>query len=91
MTEYDLPEPLATVLRDYLSVEWHELSELADDIKSRRQTFDVELFKAQLASALGSASPDVINRVTSNEFESPAEVREWLRTIYMQLFSDNAP
>ncbi len=33
----EIPEPLRTVMRDYLHVEWYEIHELAADVKSQDQ------------------------------------------------------
>jgi len=75
---------LQTILRGYLHVEWYELDELIEDVRTRRQKFDVDQLKAQFEHLLSEEDIDLdaINRLTSNEFESQGEVRSWLAAIY---------
>jgi len=84
-----LPDPLHTTLRDYCHVEWFELDELVEDVRSRRQKFDVDLLKAQFESLLSEdvVDQDLINRLTANEFESQAEVKSWLEAIYRRVWA----
>jgi hypothetical protein len=86
MTE--LPEPIKSVLRDYCHVEWYEVDELAVDIQTECQKFDVKKLKEQFESLITSSQGYSlqINQLTSNEFESEEEVKIWLREIYKTVF-----
>jgi hypothetical protein len=89
----ELPEPIKSVLRDYCHVEWFELDELAEDVQTGRQKFDVEELKEQFQSLLSSHEDYVteINQLTLNEFESEGELNEWLVGIYNAIFLDVRP
>jgi hypothetical protein len=84
----DLPEPFQSVLRDYCHVEWFEVDELAQDVRSGNAEFDVVELKKQFESMM-DATVDVtqlVNSLSLNEFESMDEVRPWLTDIYRKVF-----
>lgn len=41
----ELPEPIQSVLRSYCHVEWYEVSELADDLRTGRHKLDSDLWR----------------------------------------------
>jgi hypothetical protein len=84
----ELPEPIKSVLRDYCHVEWYEVDELAGDVQSECQKFDVTKLKEQFESLIASSEDYSlqINQLTSNEFESEDDVKIWLRDIYKIIF-----
>ncbi len=86
-----IPEPLRIVLKDFCHVEWYEVDELAEAIKSGDLKLDVTVFEKQLNELLldHSIPVDDINELTGNEFESQSEVKQWLSDIKMQTFSTN--
>jgi len=83
-----LPEPIKSVLRDYCHVEWYEVNELANDVRDKRQRFDVKKLREQFESLIASSDGCVteINQLTLNEFQSKDDVREWLKEIYKLVF-----
>lgn len=84
----ELPEPIKSILRDYCHVEWFEIDELADDIRNGSKKFDVGELKSQFESLI-STSIDItqlVNSLTSNEFDSMDEVQAWLGDIYREVF-----
>jgi hypothetical protein len=85
----EIEEPLKSVLRDYCHVEWYEVAELATDVKTGRQRFDVEALKAQLHKAITDDVCDYLqlNKLTGNEFETDEDARSWLRGIYSEVFN----
>lgn len=83
----EIPEPLKSVLSDYCHVEWYEVDELADDVKSGVRSFDVELLKNQFEDAMnGGDICQSVNKLTANEFDSNLEAQLWLRSIYEKVF-----
>jgi hypothetical protein len=82
------PEPMSRVLRDFCHVEWYEVAELAEIVRSGAAKFDVAALKSQieatLANSVGIADP--INKLTANEFESDVEARAWLEDVYQAVF-----
>jgi len=83
-----LPEPLATVLRDFCHVEWFEVDELAAHIHQGDLPIDFEKFAAQLQEAIAAKNLPVagINELTANEFASTDEARRWLHDIFAAVF-----
>lgn len=84
----DLPEPIKSILRDYCHVEWFEINELADDVRSGNREFDVVALKEQFESMISEENDitQLVNSLTFNEFVSMDEVRSWLREIYSVVF-----
>ena len=84
----ELPEPIKSALRDYCHVEWHELDELAYDIQTKSQKFDVDKLKDQFEAPINSREDcsHQINQITSNEFGSGKDARAWLSGIYQIVF-----
>jgi hypothetical protein len=84
----ELPEPIKSVLQDYCHVEWYEVDELAGDVQTGCQKFDVKKLKDQFEFLVGSGEDysRQINQLTSNEFESREEVKVWLSGIYQIVF-----
>jgi hypothetical protein len=83
----EVPEPLKAVLSDYCHVEWYEVNELADDVKSGVRSFDVSLLKAQFEDAMsGGDIYQSVNKLTANEFDTDLEAQLWLRSIYEKVF-----
>lgn len=84
----ELPEPIKSVLQDYCHIEWYEVDELADDVRTERQKFDVKKLKEQFESLISSSDGYVtqINQLTLNEFESEEDVKKWLKEIYSIVF-----
>jgi hypothetical protein len=83
-----ISEPLATVLRDYLHVEWYELAELAAAVKDSTWRVDHVAFKAQLHQAIASAtaSMEAVKSLTGQEFDDPEQLRDWLSSIWIELY-----
>lgn len=83
-----LPEPLRSILRDYCHVEWFELDELAEDVRTARQKFDADSFRKQLLELISGKSQIAceLNILTANEFESDDQARAWLLLILSKVF-----
>lgn len=83
-----LPDPLKRALRNFCHVEWVEVRELRDLIKVGRIGYDVKLLEDQMDHYVESGDLPVeeINKLTSNEFESPEEAAEWLTKIRNVVF-----
>jgi hypothetical protein len=86
----EIPEPLRTVLRDYLHVEWYELQELAADVQKPNWNQRVGPFKFQLREAILERTPSVqaIHALTRQEFESKAQLVEWLKKVWASLYNE---
>ena len=84
----ELPEPMRSILGDYCHVEWYEIDELADDVKNESGKFDIAELKKQFRSMIATDANIVqqVNSLTSNDFESMAEVKVWLNNIYRAVF-----
>ena len=83
----ELPEPLRSVLRDYCHVEWFDVDELAADVRTGRQAFDVDALRTQLRSLVDAgADAGEITRLTAHEFTSSGEATAWLGEIYATVF-----
>jgi hypothetical protein len=85
-----VPEPLRTTLRDYLHVEWHELDELALDVKRSEWTRKHESFKAQLREAIAGETLQIqaIKVLTGQEFENQVELNQWLKALWTTLYDE---
>jgi hypothetical protein len=86
----EIPEPLRTVLRDYLHVEWYEIDELAIDVKSSEWVRKVGPFKSQLRDAILVRTPSVeaVHAITSQEFENQDQLVNWLREVWASLYDE---
>lgn len=84
----EIPEPLRTVLRDYLHVEWYELHELAADVQNPDWNQSVGPFKSQLREAILERTPSIeaIHALTGQEFESKTRLVEWLKKVWASLY-----
>lgn len=84
-----LPEPIRSVLRDYCHVEWFEVAELANDVRQGGQKFDSVLLREQFVDLISNCSDFVleVNEVTGNEFESEAEVLDWVWGVFSRVFA----
>jgi len=84
----ELPEPIKSVLRDYCHVEWYEVDELANDVQTESEKFDIKKLKGQFEELVNSSDDYSfqINHLTSNEFGSREEARAWLSEIYQIVF-----
>lgn len=85
-----VPEPLRTVLQDYLHVEWYELNELAVDVKNSAWNERVGPFKDQLRRAIldRTLSLESIRALTLNEFEDEEQLNAWLSMIWETLYEE---
>lgn len=86
--DHNLPQPLATVIRDFLYVEWYELDELAKKVKAEPSLPWVEDFKLQLKSLSEShhLPLEEINQLSGQEFEGEEEARVWLKAVQKTVF-----
>lgn len=85
-----LLEPLRTILRDFCHVEWYEIEELAELVRSGDAKFDVAALEEQFRNLLLSVDPplDEINSLTANEFESIDELKVWMLSIIRRIFDN---
>lgn len=82
-----VPEPMRTVLRDYLHVEWYELDELALDL--RRMEWN-DRFKAQLREAIvnDTLQTNLVEALTGQEFRNQSELKQWLIEIWTRIYGE---
>ncbi len=82
------PPLLRLILRTFCHVEWYEVHELAAIAKSPDVDFDVAQFKRELMQAMESPriSVEEIHKLTSEEFETEDEARQWLKSVYDKVF-----
>lgn len=89
-----IEQPMAEVLESFCHIEWWEVDELAELIRSGAAKFDVGALRTQLEKYIsnpqGLAAP--VNELTLNEFETDEDAHKWLVGIYQRVFSgDQAP
>ena len=86
----EIPEPLRTVMRDYLHVEWYELHEFAADVKAADCEKKFGSFKLQLRAAIltGTPSIETVYALTGQEFESQDQLVTWLKEVWTSLYHE---
>lgn len=84
----EIPEPLRTVLRDYLHMNCYELDELVGEVNRPDWIGKFGAFQSQLRHAIDSDSIplDELQDLTGQEFNSRRELKGWLTTIWVALY-----
>lgn len=84
----ELPDLLRRVLKSFCHVEWYEVDELAELIKSGKAEFDVPLLKQQLDRVVDSGDLPLgeVARITGEEFDSLEDGIAWLKEVRDKLF-----
>jgi len=86
----EIPNPLRQVLRDYLHVEWYELSELALDATKPEWIKRLGGFKMQLRDAilLQNITTEAVYKLTGQEFEDQTALNAWLSELWSAIYEE---
>ncbi|MBP8006144.1 MAG: hypothetical protein KAZ18_04535 [Acinetobacter sp.] len=84
----ELVEPIKSIFQLYCHVEDYVIYDLDEDIKSPAWNVDISLIKSQIEEVFESSDLylESINKITGNEFENNAELKEWLIPIKDKIF-----